>query len=366
MIKILTVVGARPQFIKAAVISRLIRSEEYSGSFQETLLHTGQHYDANMSDIFFREMQIPQPDIQLKAGGISHGAMTGKMLTEIESILLNIRPDAVLVYGDTNSTLAGALASAKLNIPFAHVEAGLRSYNKRMPEEQNRVVTDHLSTWLFCPTEASVANLMRENLTERVYQVGDIMLDAHNFYKNHLEQNGDSISNRINVLNEPDLARNGYALATIHRAENTDDASRLRSIIEALNALPNHTILPLHPRTRRKLEESRISTGSQVHLIEPVSYTEMMYLELNASYIITDSGGVQKEAYFAQKPCITLREETEWIETVQSGWNRLVGFEKSKIIEAITTLKTPENHPMFYGEGDSGRKILEILDKDRC
>lgn len=360
MKKILTIIGARPQFVKAAVLSRLIRSNEWNSHFTEILLHTGQHYDENMSEIFFRDMHIPTPDIQLKVGGTTHGAMTGQMLIEIEAAMIREKPDLVLVYGDTNSTLAGALAASKLHIPVAHVEAGLRSYNKHMPEEQNRILTDHLATWCFCPTDTAITNLTKEGITQGVHQVGDIMYDATLFYQQQLRQEHTTGHNRLKAIQLDPLPDN-YLLATIHRAENTDDLSRLTAIVNALNSLDTIVILPLHPRTKKKLTEARLSLNSNIKLIDPVGYLEMLLLESHATAIITDSGGVQKEAYFMQKPCITLRDETEWVETVHSGWNRLTGADTQKIIHAINTLTTPPTQTSFYGTGNTATKILQQL-----
>jgi UDP-GlcNAc3NAcA epimerase len=360
MKKILTIIGARPQFIKAAVLSRLIRSEEWKVFFHETILHTGQHYDENMSEIFFREMQIPKPDIKLHIGGTTHGAMTGQMLIEIEAALIHVKPDIVLVYGDTNSTLAGALGASKLHIPVVHVEAGLRSYNMRMPEEQNRILTDHLSTLLFCPTDTAVKNLGREGITNGVHQVGDIMYDATLYHQNVLlneERQGLRRLENIGLKKIPEQ----FLLATIHRAENTVDDVRLAKIVEALNEAPYEIILPLHPRTRKKLLESKIELGDNIQSIEPVGYLEMLALELRAEAIITDSGGVQKEAYFLRKPCITLRDETEWIETLENGWNILVGSDKDIILNAINSKVKPINHPNLFGIGKTGSTILSQL-----
>ena len=360
MIKICTIIGARPQFVKAAVLSRLIRSEEWKALFHETILHTGQHYDENMSDVFFRDMQIPKPDIQLHIGGTTHGAMTGKMLIEIEAALIRVKPDMVLVYGDTNSTLAGALAASKLHIPVVHVEAGLRSYNLRMPEEQNRILTDHLSTWLFCSTNTAVKNLSREGITNGVHQVGDIMYDATLYYQNVLLNEEKQGLNRLENIGLKKIPQQ-FQLATIHRAENTDDATRLAQIVEALSEVPYDIILPLHPRTRKKLIESKIELGDNIQSIEPIGYLEMLALELRAEAIITDSGGVQKEAYFLRKPCITLRDETEWIETLENGWNILVGADKEKIIKTCNSKMTPNNQNNFFGTGDTGSKVLKRL-----
>jgi UDP-GlcNAc3NAcA epimerase len=358
MKKILTIIGARPQFVKAAVLSRLIRSEEWKALFHETILHTGQHYDENMSEIFFRDMQIPKPDIQLHIGGTTHGAMTGQMLIEIEAALIRVKPDIVLVYGDTNSTLAGALAASKLHIPVVHVEAGLRSYNLRMPEEQNRILTDHLSTWLFCPTDTAVKNLGREGITNGVHQVGDIMYDATLYYQNVLLNEEKQGLNRLENIGLKKIPQQ-FLLATIHRAENTDDATRLAQIVEALSEVPYDIILPLHPRTRKKLLESKIELGENIQSIVPIGYLEMLALELRAEAIITDSGGVQKEAYFLRKPCITLRDETEWIETLENEWNILVGADKEKIIKTCNSKMTPNKQNNFFGTGDTGSRVLK-------
>jgi UDP-GlcNAc3NAcA epimerase len=360
MINILTIIGARPQFVKAAVLSRLIRSEDWKTQIHETILHTGQHYDENMSEIFFRDMQIPKPDIQLHVGGTTHGAMTGQMLIEIEAALFRVKPDMVLVYGDTNSTLSGALASSKHHIPVIHVESGLRSFNMRMPEEQNRILTDHLATWLFCPTDTAVNNLSREGITNGVHQVGDIMLDATLFYQRVLaieEQQGKNRLSNLNLKHTPEH----FLLATIHRAENTDKITRLTQIVEALNEVSCDIILPLHPRTRKKLSELNILLGDNIKAIEPIGYLEMLALEMRADAIITDSGGVQKEAYFLKKPCITLRDETEWIETLEDGWNTLVGADKQLILNALNKLNRPAKQHTLFGTGDAGSKIINLL-----
>jgi UDP-GlcNAc3NAcA epimerase len=356
--KILTVVGARPQFIKAAVVSRELRSRNEA---TEILLHTGQHFDANMSDVFFEELDIPRPDHQLGIHGGSHGEMTGRMLIAIEKILLQERPDMVLVYGDTNSTLAGALASAKLKIPLAHVEAGLRSFNRAMPEELNRVLTDHTADILFSPTNLATGNLLHEGIApERIHQVGDVMFDAAMFYSQKAEQNSE-------VIDRLGLSRRGYFLATQHRAENTDNPERLKAIIDSLNEasaiMP--VVLPLHPRTREaiaKLDGVRISPN--LRIIEPVGYLDMVMLEKHARIIVTDSGGVQKEAYFHHVPCITTRDETEWAELVECGWNQIVGVDKNKFSTALRHAmdgKPPEWLPELYGSGHSAGKIVDIL-----
>jgi UDP-GlcNAc3NAcA epimerase len=364
MLRILTVVGARPQFIKAAVVSRLIQSTDYSDKITETLVHTGQHYDANMSDVFFREMQIPEPDVNLNIGSGGHGAMTGAMLARIEELLLERRPDAVLVYGDTNSTLAGALAASKLHIPVAHVEAGLRSFMMAMPEEQNRILTDRLSTWLFCPTNTALVNLAREGIPTQnpqvptsddksVTMVGDVMLDASLHYRALSGFGGEAF-----LAGLPDR----FYLLTIHRAENTDDPSRLSSIVAAINGRPDiEVVFPVHPRTRKSLDRYGLSFGKHVRLIEPVGYFDMLTLEDKCDFVVTDSGGVQKEAYFFGKPCMTLRDSTEWVELVDTGWNRLVSADSKAITSAFDMMKQPPHGPSLYGNGNAGRAICDRL-----
>ena len=349
-----TVVGARPQFIKAAVLSRLIR-EKYQGELSEFLVHTGQHYDDNMSEIFFRQMRIPEPDANLGVGSGGHGRQTGAMLAALEEVLLARRPERVLVYGDTNSTLAGALAAAKLQIPVAHVEAGLRSFQRAMPEEVNRVVADHLSDLLFCPTPTAVSNLAAEGIRKGVHLVGDVMFDASLFYRGMIDQSG--VEGRL----PPGLPADFYLL-TLHRAENTDDPARLRAIVEALNGLNGHFgVFPIHPRTREVLASRGLSLAPHIRTVEPVGYLEMLALESRCRFVVTDSGGVQKEAFFFGKPCITLRDRTEWIETVQSGWNTLAGADPARIRRAFESLQVPSVRPAFYGDGDSGSRILSIL-----
>ena len=360
MVKILTIVGARPQFIKAAVLSRLIRSEEWKGRFTEVILHTGQHYDLNMSEIFFTEMEIPRPGYNLHIGSGTHGKMTGQMLIGIEEVLLNEKPDLVLVYGDTNSTLAGALAAGKLNIPVAHVEAGLRSFWKDMPEEQNRIIADHLAHWLFCPTQTAVKNLGQEGITKGVFHVGDIMLDASLYYRKKLKEKNSGRLSQIKGLT-PEVINGGFVLATIHRAENTDQPEKLGNIVEAFKMLDTTIILPLHPRTKKILAANGFHLNDNVKVIDPVGFFEMLELETRCQCIITDSGGVQKEAYFLKKPCITMREQTEWVETVESGWNILTGTNKQKIVDAFTGIGTPEHYPEFYGNGTTGETILKKL-----
>ncbi|MFA5455708.1 MAG: UDP-N-acetylglucosamine 2-epimerase (non-hydrolyzing) [Sulfurimonas sp.] len=352
MIKILTILGARPQFIKAGSVSREIAKHK---EIEEVIVHTGQHYDANMSDIFFEEMQIPKPDYFLGIGGKSHGAMTGQMIEKIEEVAFKEKPDWIMVYGDTNSTLAGALVASKLHIKLAHIEAGLRSFNMKMPEEVNRILTDRVSTMLFCPSDAAVQNLKNEgfeNFTCKIVKSGDVMQDGAIFYKN------------LAVKPSIDIKGN-FILCTIHRAENTDDENRLRSIFEALNeiAKEKQIILPLHPRTKKILENLKLNTN-HLTLIDPVGYLEMIWLIDNCSLVMTDSGGLQKEAYFFEKPCITLRDETEWVELVECGANVLVGADKEKIVRAYKNhqLLAANYHSLnLYGDGKASEKIVKEL-----
>lgn len=361
-IKILTVLGARPQFIKAAVISRLIK-EKYSDQIEEVLVHTGQHYDTNMSSIFFKEMNIPTPNYQLEVNERTHGAMTGKMLAKVESLLLETMPDLVLVYGDTNSTLAGALAASKLDIPLAHIEAGLRSFWKKMPEEQNRVLTDHVSTFLFCPTETAVNNLANESITEGVYNVGDIMLDGFNFYRRLV--NNRELSYTLYQGEKAIAAKNliepeDFMLLTIHRAENTASESTLRNIFTNLEEVETKILFPVHPRTIKSLQAYGIEVPNSVLLLNPVGYFEMVNLLVNCTGVITDSGGLQKEAYFAKKKCYTLRNQTEWVETLHNGCNTLLDPD-SRFVETINKGGTPGKYYDYFGAGATGEQILETL-----
>ncbi len=354
--KIISIVGARPQFVKAAIVSKKLREN----GIKEILLHTGQHYDFNMSEVFFEELGLPKPDYNLGIGSGSHGKQTGKMLIEIEKVLLKENPDMVLVYGDTNSTLAGALAAAKLRIQVTHVEAGLRSFNKRMPEEINRVLTDHISDILFAPTETAVENLKREGITKGVYNVGDVMFDIA------LE-----ISKNVNdeaVLPKFSLVPKGYILTTVHRASNTDIKENLVNILSALNEIAEYhkVFFPMHPRTRKALSKFKLQDISSDKFIisNPISYKEMIALEKNAKLIIIDSGGVQKEAYFFKVPCVTVREKTEWVELVNAGWNRLAGMHKDKIVETVFEELRRKKFPQwvnFYGDGKASDKIVRIL-----
>lgn len=347
---IVTIVGARPQFIKAAAVSRGLRKR-----FREILVHTGQHYDGNMSQVFFDELGIPRPDVNLEIGSGAHGAQTGAMLTAIEEVLLREKPDRVLVYGDTNSTLAGALAAAKLHIPVAHVEAGLRSFNRRMPEEINRVLTDHIADLLFCPSQTAVGHLAAEGIRHGVHRVGDVMYEA-------LMHAVSLARGKSDVLNRLGVAPGQYALATIHRAENTDDPARLARLMEALQAVARDrpVLFPVHPRTRSRLPVLAAAGG--LRLLEPAGYLDMARLEADAAVILTDSGGIQKEAYWLRVPCVTLREETEWVETVQQGWNVLAGADSERIVEAARQPRRPEaGEDAYAGAGSVGR-LVEVLE----
>lgn len=357
--KIVTVIGARPQFVKAAVVSRAFRRS--STHLDEVVVHTGQHFDVNMSDVFFDELEIFRPDYQLDIHGGSHGAMTGRMLEGIERILLKEKPNLALVYGDTNSTLAGAIAAAKLSIRCAHVEAGLRSFNRRMPEEINRILTDHVSDLLFAPTIVAIENLRREGLGDRqMHLVGDVMYDAALYYG----AKSDEVSK---ILVEQELAPKEYILATIHRAENVDDPDRLRAIFGALIEVAKElvVVLPLHPRTQAALKREQLyeKTCESLRLIAPVGYLDMVMLEKNARLIATDSGGVQKEAYFYRVPCVTLRAETEWVELIETGWNRVVNPSSADVItETIySSLEVQGLECSLYGAGCAAQSIAREL-----
>ena len=347
--KIISIIGARPQFIKAAPLSRGLRHKA-----EEVLIHTGQHYDANMSKIFFDELKIPRPDINLGVGSGSHGWQTAQMLSGIEELLLEKSPDWVLVYGDTNSTIAGALAATKLHIPVAHVEAGLRSYNRNMPEEINRVLTDHASTLLFCPTQKAVDNLVKEGILEGVHHVGDVMYDALKF-------NLQLSHKRSAILDQLCLSKNSYVLATVHRPRNTDNLVRFGEILTAFGLLEYPVVFPMHPRTQKTLDQSDISVSQNIKIIDPVGYLDMLQLEENADCILTDSGGVQKEAYLLGIRCVTLREETEWVETVESGWNQLVGADADAIILAVEDWYPGGERPAYFGDGYATDKIVGVL-----
>ncbi len=356
--KVLTIVGARPQFVKAATVSRAFAA--HSDSVQEVIVHTGQHFDANMSAIFFEEMQIPRPQHQLELGGLGHGAMTGRMLEKIEAIVQVEKPDWVLVYGDTNSTMAGALAAVKLHVRVAHVEAGLRSFNRAMPEEINRVVTDHVSSLLLAPTDQAIRNLAVEGLVgSKVVRTGDVMYDAALFYSSGADGAG--------VLARMGVKRGEYALATIHRAENVDDLSRLAAITGALGECGRElpVLLPIHPRTRKTLQARGMDDlGQGVKLVDPVGYLDMVQLERHARVILTDSGGVQKEAYFFGVPCVTIRDETEWVELVECGANRLAppGVPGS-IVQALRAAlaQSAVPAPGLYGDGNAAHAMVDAL-----
>ncbi|MEC7838959.1 MAG: UDP-N-acetylglucosamine 2-epimerase (non-hydrolyzing) [Chlamydiota bacterium] len=354
--KICCVVGARPQFVKAAALSRAVQSRNDTIFF----VHTGQHYDANMSEIFFEEMEIPRPDHQMQVGGLSQGAMTGRMMEQLERVFLDENPDCVTVFGDTNSTLAGALTATKMHIPVAHIEAGLRSYNKRMPEEINRVLTDHCSDLLFVPTNASKENLMREGIDEKkIFVVGDIMVDALYYYK-------EKALKTSKILEKLGVKEKQYVLATVHRAESTEDSKKLRVIFESLIEISKSikVIIPLHPRTRAALKATNLLDICEKHLeiISPVGYFDMLVLEQGASVIMTDSGGIQKEAYLFQVPCITMRNETEWRELVDKKYNTLVSPVDDNIVRAYHDCSYPKNWDLsIYGEGNTSQKILDVL-----
>jgi len=348
--KIVTILGARPQFIKAGSVSREIAKHK---EIQEIIVHTGQHYDANMSDVFFDEMEIPKPDYFLGIGGKPHGAMTGQMIEKIEEVCLKEKPDWVMLYGDTNSTLAGAIVASKLHIKLAHIEAGLRSFNMKMPEEVNRILTDRVSNVLFCPTDRAVDNLKNEgydNLDVKVVRSGDVMQDGVIFYKN--------------LAQKPlYYIKDDFILCTIHRAENTDDETRLKNIFVVLNqiAKDKQIVLPLHPRTKKIIQNSKL-TINNLTIIDPIGYLEMVWLIDNCSLVMTDSGGLQKEAFFFEKPCITLRDETEWIELIENGFNVLVGADKGKIIDVYKNHQFNEDYNIdLYGNGQASNNIIKEL-----
>jgi UDP-GlcNAc3NAcA epimerase len=353
--KIVTVLGARPQFIKAATVSLELKKT----GIQEILVHTGQHFDANMSQVFFDEMEIPRPHYNLEISGLQHGAMTGRMLEKIEEVLLKEKPDYVLVYGDTNSTLAGALAASKLHIPVAHVEAGLRSSEMKMPEEVNRILTDRISNILFCPTQTAIANLEKEgfkNFDNQIILSGDVMYDAVLFYQKKARE-------VATILKKENLSSNNFFLATLHRAENTNDPDRLKSICSALNEINKSlpVMMPLHPRTKKYI--SSLNINFDFKTIEPVGYFDMLSLTENCRLVLTDSGGLQKEAYFFNKYCITLRDQTEWVELVHAGANRIAGAKRATILNDFEELK---NKPFLsteklYGTGDASAKIAKHL-----
>lgn len=350
--KIASVVGVRPQFVKASVVSKELRKNN-----EECLIHTGQHYDYEMNKIFFEELGIPEPNYYLNVGSGLHGYQTGEMLRKLEEVLKIEKPDLVLTYGDTNSTLAGALAAAKLGIKNAHVESGLRSFDRSMPEEINRILTDHCSDILFCPTQNAVDNLGGEGITKNVYLTGDVMVDSLLFNKEIAET-------KSSILSDLNLKKKDYLVATIHRASNTDNIENLRNIIETFQELNENIIFPVHPRTEKLLKSYGLydSLSSSVKLIKPLGFLDFIKLINHAKMILTDSGGVQKEAYILKVPCVTLRENTEWIETIKDGWNVLVGSNKDKIIEAVNEFKpSVQEHQNRFGDGNASNKIAEII-----
>ncbi|MHC1604823.1 MAG: non-hydrolyzing UDP-N-acetylglucosamine 2-epimerase [Candidatus Methanofastidiosia archaeon] len=348
--KIVLVIGARPQFIKASPLSKELGKE-----FDEFIIHTGQHYDYGMNDIFFNELDIPKPDINLGVGSGLQGWQTGRMLEKIEKVLIEEKPGIVLVYGDTNSTIAGALAASKLHIPVCHVEAGLRSYDRTMPEEINRVLTDHASNYLFCPTDTAVSNLQKEGITRGVHLTGDVMIDA-------LNQHLPIAEKKSRILEELDLESKSYCLATIHRQANTDIAENLKDIVKAFCQIDN-LVLPCHPRTKKALKQYGLyeKLKSRITLIDPVGYVDMLLLEKNAKKILTDSGGIQKEAYILKVPCITIRDNTEWIETVEDGWNVLTGTDTEKIVKMTNCFEPRGKQRSVFGKGDASKKIVRVV-----
>lgn len=360
MKKIITIIGARPQFIKAAMVSRALSKE-----IEEIIVHTGQHYDKNMSEIFFEQLQIPKPKYNLGVGSGSHGKQTGEMLIEIEEVLLKEKPDYVMVYGDTNSTLAGALAASKLLIPIIHVEAGLRSYNMEMPEEQNRVLTDHISSILICPTQTAVDNLKKEGITKNVYLTGDVMCDSVIYYSNLAQEKINLSSIELIPIYEKKDVKEWY-LTTIHRAENTMDDKNLTNILEVFEKLDKMVIFPVHPRIKSMVNELyKKNNYKNIYFIEPVDYLTMLYLTKNAHKVVTDSGGLQKECYILDTPCITIRNQTEWVETLKNGYNILSRPEKNELLEKIINAKICDlNKIHYYGDGHAAEKINEIIVKN--
>lgn len=349
MKKIVSIIGARPQFVKASVVSRHIRKK-----FSEITVHTGQHYDPNMSPVFFEELEIPQPDYNLGIGGGTNLEQIGRMLPELEKVFLSEKPDLVLVYGDTNSTLAGALAAASLSIKLGHVESGLRSFNREMPEEINRVLTDHLAQFLFTPNRTAVGNLKKEGIERGVFLTGDVMYDACLHFSK-------IASSKSKILAEIGLKPESYLFATVHRGVNTDNRKNLESILDAFGQTGDKIVFPVHPRTKKAIKSYGLTLAKNILQIEPVGYLDSLMLETNASKIITDSGGVQKEAYFLGKPCITLRGETEWVETVEDGWNILVGSNREKIKEEIQNFAPNQAQKNHFGDGKASQKIVKIL-----
>ncbi len=349
--KIVSIVGARPQFIKCGPVSFELRKEH-----EEILVHTGQHYDPEMSDIFFEDLRIPEPDYHLNVGSGSHGKQTGAILERVEDVLVHEKPHLVLVYGDTNSTLAGAISAAKLHVPVAHVEAGLRSFDRSMPEEINRVVTDHVSDLLLCPTKTAVHNLEQEGITRGVHMVGDVMVDA-------LRHNANIAERKSRIIRKLGLRKGDYYVATVHRPGNTDDQKNLTAIVEAFRESGKTVVFPVHPRTKKYLKSYGLwdTLAENIRCIEPLGYIDMLNLMKHAKRILTDSGGIQKEAYVMGVPCITLRENTEWLETLTGGWNVLVGADKHRILEAVMAEVSTTADNTIFGKGDAAERIVEAI-----
>ncbi len=348
--KIISIVGARPEFIQAWPVSKALE-----GRHEEILVHTGQHYDHMMSDNFFEELGIQEPAYNLGVGSGTHARQTGDILVKLETVLLSEKPDLVIIRGDTNSTLAGALAASKLMIPIAHIEAGERSYNRNMPEEINRIVSDCVATLHFCASETAVKRLAKEGITESVYWVGDVMLDAFLLMR-------DRARTQSNVLDRLRLHPGEYALVTIHRAGNTENPDNIKSLVEIMNRVEDRIVFPVHPRTATALDHLQTKLDDHITVIRPVGYFDMIILEGNAKLIATDSGGVQREAYFSKVPCLTLRDETEWVETVEAGWNKIVGTDPDKVLAVWKELVPPSDYPHLFGNGSAAYKIVEILD----
>lgn len=357
--KIVTIVGARPQFIKAAAVSRVIRKKH-----QELLIHTGQHYDKNMSDIFFEELHIPRPEINLGVGSRTHAKQTAEMMVGIEEVLMREQPDYLMVYGDTNSTLAGALAASKLHIPIVHVEAGLRSYNMRMPEEQNRVLTDHISHLLLCPTDSAVENLKKEGIEKGVHHIGDVMCDAVLYYSELMEQQSkEYYLNRIKGLYRPVEHVDEWYLATIHRAENTDEIHKIEEILSAFEQFDANVIFPVHPRTRHFVDALQEKHQYQnILFVEPIGYMDMLYFTKYAKKAVTDSGGLQKEAYILDTPCVTVRDQTEWVETLKGNFNILAKPDAADILYKVNHVEPDRKQKQpYYGNGDAAEKLCDLL-----
>jgi len=350
--KILSIVGARPEFIQSAPVSKALRKQH-----QEILVHTGQHYDYLMSQTFFDEIGIPKPDYNLEVGSGSHAKQTAEILVRLEEVLVGERPDLVIIRGDTNSTLAGALAASKLHIPIAHIEAGERSFDRRMPEEINRLAADRVSDVFFCVSQTAVRHLSNEGIRDSVHWVGDVMLDA-------MQANLPLARQKSTALKRLDLKPKDFALVTIHRAANTDDPDRLRRILSALSQVDEEVIFPVHPRTRGVIEKLGVEVGKRLRMIEPIGYYDMVALEEHARLIATDSGGVQREAYFLKVPCLTLRDETEWTETLQAGWNKLVGADEQEIVSAWQSFSPPSDQAPIFGDGKASEKILQIVSEE--